>query len=173
VKENNLITAMLFDDDDDNDDFFDWEDFGGNFDPDQLWQEQDAHNQRVRQLPIFLKAEEIMEITEAIVATIDHDADLLMMHEQMLCNAIMLPTKIMGAEGGDLYSIRMENAVLIRIYARDLQTQVSFCEDEQLCEPDYLDLLREELENFRILFVNWVGSFDRDNDVPDEWGLFL
>jgi hypothetical protein len=162
---------MQFDDDDDS--FLDWGDFGGNYDPEAARQEQDAHNQRVRNLPVFLKAEEVMEITQAIVATIDRDADLLMMHEQMLCNAMMLPAKIVGAEGGDLFSIRMENAVIIRMYARDLQTQVSFCEDEELCEPEYLNLLRDELDNFRILFVDWVSSFDRTNDISDEWGVFF
>ncbi len=162
---------MQFDDDDDS--FLDWGDFGGNYDPEAARHEQDAHNQRVRNLPVFLKAEEVMEITQAIVATIDRDADLLMMHEQMLGNAMMLPAKIVGAEGGDLFSIRMENAVIIRMYARDLQTQVSFCEDEELCEPEYLNLLRDELDNFRILFVNWVSSFDRTNDIADEWGVFF
>jgi hypothetical protein len=37
---------------------------------------------------------------------------------------------------------------------------------------DYLDLLRNEIEEFRLIFIDWVQSFDKTNDIPDNWGLF-
>jgi len=87
-------------------------------------------------------------------------------------NAYMLGPKIAGAEAADLYTLRMENAVLIKIHARELLTQTSFCKAEKLSKPEYLKLLRDEIENFRILFVEWVKSFDKENDIKDDWGLF-
>ena len=118
------------------------------------------------------KANEILEITQAIVATMNQDDDILMMNEQMISNAMMLPPKIIGAEGGDLYTLRMENAVIVKIHARELLTQTAYCKAEKLADPQYLQILRDEIEQFRLLFVEWVNSFDRTNDIPDEWGLF-
>ncbi|MBC8155003.1 MAG: hypothetical protein H7Z72_19085, partial [Bacteroidetes bacterium] len=80
--------------------------------------------------------------------------------------------KIVGAEGGDLYTLRMENAVIVKIHARELLAQTSYCKAERLADPAYLLVLRDEIEAFRELFVEWINSFDKDNDVPDEWGLF-
>ena len=39
-------------------------------------------------------------------------------------------------------------------------------------ESDYLQLLHNEIEAFRILFAEWVKTFDEWNYVIDRWGLF-
>jgi hypothetical protein len=39
-------------------------------------------------------------------------------------------------------------------------------------EAKYLDVLRNEIDAFREIFVKWVTSFDKNNDLPDEWHLF-
>ena len=39
-------------------------------------------------------------------------------------------------------------------------------------ETEYLDLLRNEIEAFRILFAEWVKTFDPFNYIIDRWGLF-
>ncbi len=161
---------MHFDDDDD--DTFDWEEFERNYDPVEAQREMEAENRRIEGLPILKKANEILEITQAIVGTIDEEDDILMMSEQMMANAMMLPTKVVGAEGADLYTLRMENAVIIKIHARELLTQTNYLKSEKLSDPAYIGLLRDEIENFRILFVDWINSFDKSNDVPDDWGLF-
>ncbi|KAB7733041.1 hypothetical protein F5984_03625 [Rudanella paleaurantiibacter] len=161
---------MHFDDEDD--DAFDWEEFERNYDPEEAQREMEAENRRIEQLPILRKANEILEITQAIVGTIDDEDDVLMMSEQMMANAMMLPTKIVGAEGADLYTLRMENAVIIKTHARELLTQTNYLRAEKLSKPVYIQLLRDEIENFRVLFVEWVNSFDKSNDIPDDWGLF-
>ncbi len=125
--------------------------------------------QDYKKLPVFLKAKEIGEITRTIAETIDTEKDLFNLKEFMLTNAYTLGAKIAAAEGGDLYSIRMENAVLIKIAARDLLTQTTMCKHENLCNEEYLQVLRDEIENFRILYLEWVHSFDKTNDVEDGW----
>lgn len=162
---------MQFDDDDDEP--FDWDEFERNYDPEEAQREHEAEKRRIEKLPVLKKAKEILDITEAIVSTIDQEKDVLMMHEQMLGNAMMLAPKIVGAEGGDLYSIRMENAVIIRMHARELMTQTTYCKVEELADDDHLELLRQELETFRRLFVDWVKTFDKSNDYPDDWGVFI
>lgn len=154
------------------DDFegFDWDE--DNADDEEIRREMEVERQRVKNLPLMRKAEEIYELTQAIVETIDEAEDVLLMREQMLSNAMMLMPKIAGAESGDLYTLRMENAVIIKIHARELLTQTSFCKAEGLSETHYLQMLRNEMDAFRQLFVEWVKGFDKTNDIPDDWGLF-
>ena len=155
----------MFDDDDDDDDMFD----AGRLSTDEALKEEDR---RIHEMPLHQSAVNIRRLTAALVETFTEKKDKLMMKEQMLMNAYMLGPKIAGAEGGDLYTLRMENAVIIKIHARDLLTQTSFCKIEKLSNPEYLQLLRDEIENFRILFVEWVKGFDKENDIRDDWGLF-
>ena len=36
----------------------------------------------------------------------------------------------------------------------------------------YYDIVREQLEEFRLLFREWVAGFDPQKYIVDEWGLF-
>lgn len=125
-----------------------------------------------RELPVFQKALEIGEITKALVVSFPEDRDPYHLKEQMIANALILSAKIAGAEGAGIYRIRMENAVLIKIAACELQAQSSLCKAESMSQRDYIELLRTAIEEFRLLFVEWVDSFDSLNNVADGWGLF-
>jgi four helix bundle protein len=125
-----------------------------------------------KQMPIFKKAMEIAEITHALIESIEEEDDKFHIREQMLANAYVLGAKIAGAEGAGIYRIRMENAVLIKLAACELQAQTSLCRAENLSENDYIQLLRDEIENFRKLFVSWVDSFDSSDNYDDGWGIF-
>lgn len=126
-----------------------------------------------RQLPIFQKAMEIVEITKALTDSIEEEADKFHVREQMMANAYVLGAKIAGAEGAGIYRIRMENAVLIKLAACELQAQTSLCKAEALTENDYLQLLRSEIEAFQSLFIDWIDSFDPTDNFDDGWGLFV
>lgn len=166
-----------FDDNDDdefNDEGFDPEEMF-NMDDEELAEAEEElkkEHERVRNMPLVKSAQNIRELTIALVETFKEEEDRLMMKQLMLENAYMLEPKIAGAEGADLYSIRMENAVIIKIHARELLAQTSLCKAEKLTKPEYLQILRDEIEEFRKLFVKWVKSFDRSNDIKDNWGLF-
>ena len=134
----------------------------------ELQREMDAY----RELPVFKSADRIRELTQRIVETFDEAKDKFMLKQQMMMNAYTLGVKIAGAEAGDLYNLRMENAVIIKIHARELLAQTSLCKAEKLCSIEYLQLLRNEIDEFRKLFIEWVRSFDKLNDEKDEWGLF-
>ena len=125
-----------------------------------------------KQLPIFKKAMEIAEITKALTESIDEEADKFHIREQMMANAYVLGAKIAGAEGAGIYRIRMENAVLIKLAACELQAQTSLCKAESLTENDYLKVLRDEIENFRQLFIDWIDNFDPLDNFDDGWGIF-
>ena len=66
----------------------------------------------------------------------------------------------------------MENAAIIRKAAREISTNCSGLKMFEIKGLDYLDLLREEIESFRIEFAEWVKTFDPWNYHIDRWGLF-
>jgi hypothetical protein len=93
--------------------------------------------------------------------------------EYLKQNAMIIPAKIAGASSEDmLFDIRMENAAIIRKAARELITDVRNLQIHGFKDVEYLDLLREEVESFRILFAEWVKTFDCWNYIIDRWGLF-
>lgn len=128
---------------------------------------------RIRKLPVMRKARQIYETVRAIVETFPEDDDLVAHYREiMLTDAASLASKISAAEAVDLYTLRMENAVLIKVAARNLLTQTSGLKMLGITEPHYLQVLRDEIEAFRLVFLEWVKGFDRTRDVRDDWGLF-
>lgn len=43
---------------------------------------------------------------------------------------------------------------------------------ESYKDLEYVTLIRKELNKFRLLFLDWINSFDTYNHIWDEWGLF-
>lgn len=130
-------------------------------------------HRRIENLTVMVKAKELFEIVHSLVDTISEDCDVYFLREQMLTDAAIIPAKIARAEGGDLYTLRMENAVLIKLAARALITHTNNCTKFNVSNERYLELLRAHVEDFRIVFVEWVKSFDRSNDIPDNWGVLF
>jgi hypothetical protein len=91
--------------------------------------------------------------------------------EMMLADATIIPAKISGAEAGDLYVLRMENAAIIRKAANDVYIQCSSFRMMGVAKDDELDAVRNEIDIFREYFKEWVNSFEKD-EFEDEWGLF-
>lgn len=150
----------MWDDDDDDDDF----NFtGGEGDP------PFGKRKDYRDLPVFKKAEELRKLTMMICDVIEDEKDEIRIKEQVLSNAMIIPAKIAGAEGGDLYSIRFDNATIIKLAARELLAETNLL--YELVEDKYVKMLREEIEEFRIVFHDWVRSFDKTNDISDEWDI--
>lgn len=126
-------------------------------------------------MPIYQKAEQIFRLTQGLVQIIPVENEFLQETTvpYMLENAMLIPVKIAGAEGGDLYDMRMENATIIRRAARELYVQAgSLRYEEGITDKDYIELLRNTIEEFRMLFIDWVASFDVWNYIKDSWGLF-
>jgi hypothetical protein len=91
----------------------------------------------------------------------------------MMEDAMMIAAKISGAEAVDLYDIKMENATIIRKCARELYVRAgSLRFEEDIKDKEYIELLPNEIEEFRLLFIDWVASFDQWNYIIDRWGLF-
>ena len=87
-------------------------------------------------------------------------------------DASKIAPKIAGAWGDQIYDIKMENAAIIRKAARELSVHMTALEMYGFKETEYCDLLRNEIEEFRILFAEWVNTFDPWDYIIDRWGLF-
>lgn len=130
---------------------------------------------QTHKMPIYKKAEQIFQLTEGLVQIVPLENEYLQETTVrfMRENAMLIPVKIAGAEGGDLYDLRMENAAIIRKAARDLYVQAgSLRYEPEVYDQDYIDLLRNTIEEFRLLFIDWVAGFDKWNYIKDSWGLF-
>jgi len=133
-----------------------------------------SHYDKTNELPIYQKAELLYQLVESLVASLpENDEYIQATTAFMRADAMQITAKIAGAEGGDLYSIRMQNAAIIRDHAMQLYVQVgSLCFQKNYKDLEYVKLIRKELNEFRLLFVDWVNSFDTNNHIWDEWGLF-
>jgi len=126
-----------------------------------------------KKLPIFKKGQEIFEVVDQICKLIPDDNKMLQHTKgQMYEDAAMLTVKVAGAEAGGLYDLRMENAAIIRKAARDLMVQNHSLEAFGFEHVEYFQIVRDLLEEYRLLFIDWVASFDQWDYIIDRWGLF-
>ncbi len=135
------------------------------------------------QLPIYNKAMEIGDLVAHIVATVETtdikfkdpiEAEMIQHNlDYMVENALIIPAKIAGAASEDtIYDLRMENAAIIRKAARELITDARAIQMHGFKDVEYLDILRKAVDEFRVLFAEWVKTFDCWNYIIDRWGLF-
>jgi len=125
--------------------------------------------------PLYKKAEQIFKLTHALIEIIPQDNEFLQetCARFMMEDAMMITAKIAGAEAVDLYDLKMENAAIIRKCARELYVKAgSLRFEEDIKDKEYIELLRNEIEEFRLLFIDWVATFDPWNYIIDRWGLF-
>lgn len=129
----------------------------------------------LKKMPIYIKAMEILKIVDRITKLVPEENEILFeVSRNMNADALQLAPKIAGAEGVDLYDIKMENAAIIRKCAREIYVQCNsfLIYGDDFKEVEYLDILRSEIEEFRVLFAEWVKTFDEWDYIIDRWGLF-
>jgi hypothetical protein len=134
-----------------------------------------SKHDELQQMPLFQKAEQILKITMGLVEIVPKENEFLQETTVrfMMENAFLIPAKITGAVGAELYDLKMENATIIRKAARELFIEAgSLRFEDGITDKDYIELLRNTIDEFRLLFVDWVAGFDVWNYIKDSWGLF-
>lgn len=137
--------------------------------------EHNEERQRIKNLPITQKAEEILEIVLKICELIDDNSSekmLLEMKEVLQENVFLIPAKIFGAEAVELYELKMENAAIIRKAAIEVRLHCRSLEMFGYEDLAYLNLIRVAVDEFRNLFVEWISNFDKTSYIGDLWGMF-
>jgi hypothetical protein len=124
-------------------------------------------------LEIFKKGKEIYELVRRICELIPEDDEYLSHIKGIILeDAMLLMVKVAGAEGGQLYDIKMECATIIRKAAKELMVQNHALEMFGFEHVSYFDMVRDLIEEYRILFIDWVSKFDKWDYAIDRWGLF-
>ena len=157
---------------DNDDEDYDPSDFEAGQPDEEALEDIRREDERINAMPIMQKALQILDVTEALLETLPEDDITEHYKHVMLEDALTLSSKIAAAEGTDLYTFRMENAVIVKVACRSLVTQTSGLKMMGLSDPRYLQVLLDEVEEFRLLFVEWIKTFDRKKDIRDNWGLF-
>ncbi|MFN5025192.1 MAG: hypothetical protein ACK5HJ_05530 [Bacteroidota bacterium] len=149
------------------------------------------HYDRPEIAPMYKKANEIISIVDAIVESLDvdsftpdpdskHTPESLMhtneylkfLKVELMSNANSISVKLQTADAFKLYTQKMDNATVVKVSARALLTQTSALRMHNYKHHEYLLLLRTAIEEFRVLFVEWLATFDKLRDIPDGWGMF-
>jgi hypothetical protein len=126
-----------------------------------------------KSLPLYKKGKEIFDVVHQITKLIPADNEMLQcIKGEMIADAALLTVKIAGAESAGFYDARMECAAIIRKAARDLMLQKHNLEEFGFEEADYFQIVRDLIEEYRLLFIDWVASFDKWDYFIDRWGLF-
>ena len=117
---------------------------------------QDNSRERIQKMPLFIKAQEITQLSLKIVESVESEdasnlseieRDLLKNYAQYIReNALVIPAKISGAEAVEIYDLKMENATIIRKAAREILTDCMGLKISGYKNTDFLDLLRKEME---------------------------
>lgn len=126
---------------------------------------------KYNKLPVYQKAEEIFELAEVISEALKDDPITERLASEIWTEAAIIQAKIAGAEGAGLFSIRMENAVLIKVAAQNMFNAISFAAMAEINEEDYVQLMRDKLDEFKEAFKEWIRGFDKSYDIPNDWGI--
>ena len=127
----------------------------------------------VKTLPIYKKGREIYDAVRQIGDLIPEDNEILQdIKGQMMMDAAFLTVKLAGAHGAGLYDIKMEAAAIIRKSARELMIQNHNLEAFGFKEFYYFQIVRDLIDEYRLLFIDWVAGFDKWDYITDRWGLF-
>jgi hypothetical protein len=128
---------------------------------------------RPEKLPVYRKGREIFDMVSKIADLIPESNEYLMdIKGWMLSDAVQLTVKVAGAEAAGLYDLKMENAAIIRKAARDLMVQQHSLKSFGFEYVEYWQMVRDLIEEYRLLFIDWVAGFDKWDYIIDRWGLF-
>lgn len=144
--------------------------------------EEDDAFAGLEEAPIYKKAlliwdlaHSISELARRSISNVEASLQRDVLEEYadyIIADASILAPKVAGTWAFKIYDLKMENAAIIRKAARNLSVHMTALKAYGFKEVEYCDLLKSEIEEFRILFAEWVKTFDQGNYLIDRWGLF-
>jgi hypothetical protein len=134
---------------------------------------KEENERPVEELPIYRKGREIFDLVKRIGDLIPEDNEhLQFVKAEMMEDAALLSVKVAGTHRVGLYDLKMEAAAIIRKAARDLMVKNHSLDMFGFEEVEYYQLVRDLIEEYRLLFIDWVAGFDQWDYIIDRWGLF-
>lgn len=125
-------------------------------------------------LPVFRQGMEVLDTVNTIAELVTDAAEqqekiVLETVRIMLEDMQIVLAKIAGAEGADLYGLQIENAYIIKAHARNVQVSTNMLKMSDTVDASYIQLLRDQVDEFRKAYLDWVNGFDPTNDIKGEW----
>jgi hypothetical protein len=150
-----------------------WDDFE---DEEAEWDEDGEFDPRKEQEkiykhPLMIKAKEIIGLTRALVGSLD-EARRELYGGLMLEDAMVMSAKFAGAESIPDFVLKMEKAVIMKVHAKSLNSMTYQLALEETHAEEHLELLRQAIEEYRKLFIEWIRSLDPAEKYDDGWGIF-
>jgi hypothetical protein len=137
------------------------------------WQRKEKYK-AIHNHPLYILAVEIMETVNALNESIVNEQERQMYEMTLTESSLMLAPKIAGAMGSGSRILSLQNAAIIRYHAEFLLTSTSGLKSLDSVDKKYVQLLREDMIEFRTLFKEWVKEIKKmkKDDYEDEWGLY-
>jgi hypothetical protein len=128
---------------------------------------------------LYVKWGEIIGMLTAALGTMkdlseekDENAFITDQKAMIFGDAYEVGAKIRSSEAGNMYILRMENASIIRKNAQFVKSSVLNLMMEGEVDEEYGEIIRNEIDTFRGMFIKWVNTFQKD-EYTDDWGLYV
>jgi hypothetical protein len=150
-----------------------WDDFE---DEEAEWDEDGEYDpkkeqEKIYKHPLMIKAKEIIGLTRALVGSLD-EARRELYGGLMMEDAMVMSAKFAGAESIPDFVLKMEKAVIMKVHAKNLNAMTYQLALEETHAEEHLELLRQAIEEYRKLFIEWIRGFDTAEKYDDGWGIF-
>ncbi len=123
--------------------------------------------------PLYQKAEEIDGTLKSISALIPENKVMLLFVNGLIQKASSRITQnLIRAEESKRYDTKMYCAGLIRSGCLDVVGLGKELQKRGFRDGKYFAIVERQVEEFRLLFLDWVSDFDQKQFVTDRWGLF-
>ena len=125
----------------------------------------------IEHLPIYQKAKEILVLAEHICDSLKDDEQREHIEHQMMSNSTIIVTKVAVAAKTDSYSQKIESLLKIKFAIREMFEGVLFARLIKINPNDYVQLMRNAIEDFRMEFITWIRTFDSSTEDKDDWAI--
>lgn len=128
---------------------------------------------------LYQKWSEVVGMLTAALGTMkdlteakEEDSFVTEQKAMILGDAYEAGAKIRSSEAGNMYILRMENASIIRKNAQFVKSSVLNLVMQGEVDKEHGEIIRNEIDAFREMFIAWVNTFQKD-EYADDWGLFV
>lgn len=121
--------------------------------------------------PLPAKIQEVKILTKFLVSLLDKARRELYGMELLDCCDTLEKTYY-EVESNENFVEKMDYAVLFKINAKKMYAISFKLVLNKTDTEDHLELLRDGIEEIRLLFLPWIKSFDQFEKYPDGWGIF-
>ena len=132
-----------------------------------------SEDARVASLPIIQKAGKISDLINAFAEVLGNSEAENQYKTVLIAAGFEVCNKLVLAESSHYYNDKLEQALLVKMAIKKVLHQLAGIDVLGLSDINYSNLIKSEIEEFRIIFNEWVLSFDKSTFSSDGWNIPL